>query len=61
MDVGSDNAFAKMPSALVEEFSPTLPPGFPASKVPRNSTLLSTPPSLIIKREYLSKRTFVFV
>ena len=34
MDVGTDNAFAKMPAALVEEFSPSLPPNFPASKIP---------------------------
>ena len=60
MDVGSDNAFAKMPSALVEEFSPTLPPGFPVSKVPRNQ-LHPHFYSLIMQREYLPERTFVFV
>jgi len=36
MDIGSDNAFAKMPSALVEEFSPSLPKGFPVNKIPEN-------------------------
>jgi len=63
MDIGTDNAFAKMPAALVEEFSPTLPPNFPKSRIPSNNLIsFSKEIENICQKEllYLYKCTMIF-